>query len=117
MTTQVGDLFGRPVKFAAWLAEVVCANEVLVGVSAVPDTPPRGIWGTQTVRGAARLQRVLPLSRQAEENWTSLLAPALRESTHVRREIPSDVAAWPALARTAAAVRKIDLDAPLPGGS
>jgi class 3 adenylate cyclase len=62
VTTRAGDLFGPPVNFAARLAEVASAREVLVGVAAVPDPPPSGVWDTQAVRGVARKQRVLRLS-------------------------------------------------------
>jgi adenylate cyclase len=62
VTTRAGDLFGPPVNFAARLAEVASAREVLVGVAAVPDPPPSGVWDIQPVRGVARQQRVLRLS-------------------------------------------------------
>jgi adenylate cyclase len=62
VTTRAGDLFGPPVNFAARLAEVACAREVLVGLAAVPNRPPNGVWASQTVRGVARQQRVLRLS-------------------------------------------------------
>ena len=64
VTTRAGDLFGPPVNFAARLAEIASAGEVLVGVAAVPDPPPSGVWDTQTVRGVSRQQRVLRLSCQ-----------------------------------------------------
>jgi class 3 adenylate cyclase len=66
VTTRAGDLFGPPVNFAARLAEIACAREVLVGVSAVPDPAPTGVWDTQTVRGVARPQRFLRLRSPAE---------------------------------------------------
>jgi adenylate cyclase len=62
VTTRAGDHFGPPVNFASRLAEVARAGEVLVGVAAVPEPPPAGVWETQTVRGLARQQRVLRLT-------------------------------------------------------
>jgi adenylate cyclase len=62
VTTRAGDHFGPPVNFASRLAEVARAGEVLVGVAAVPDPPPTGIWESQSVRGLAREQRVLRLT-------------------------------------------------------
>jgi adenylate cyclase len=65
VTTRAGDLFGPPVNFAARLAELACAREVLVGLAAVPDPPPGGVWETQHLRGVAAPQRVLRLSSSA----------------------------------------------------
>jgi adenylate cyclase len=62
VTTRAGDLFGPPVNFAARLAELACAREVLVGVAAVPEPAPSGVWDTQAVRGVATQQRFLRLS-------------------------------------------------------
>jgi adenylate cyclase len=62
VTTRAGDLFGPPVNFAARLAEVASAGEVLVGVAAVPEPLPAGVWDTLAVRGVATPQRVLRLA-------------------------------------------------------
>lgn len=66
VTTRAGDLFGPPVNFAARLAEVACAREVLVGVAAVPDPPPSGVWDNQAIRGVAMPQRILRLTCSVE---------------------------------------------------
>jgi class 3 adenylate cyclase len=62
VTTRAGDHFGPPLNLASRLAEIACANEVLIGAAAVPDPPPSGTWETRDVRGLAKPHRVLRLT-------------------------------------------------------